>query len=108
MVVGWDDKPFSAMNLYNNTRVTTDSPSYVVSADCAIFGFSDDALRVLIVRRAVAPFEEYWCLPGGAMSDEENLEQTASRLLRELVNVEDIPIRQVGTYSYPSVIPYDE
>ena len=96
------------MNLYNNTRVTTDSPSYVVSADCAIFGFSDDALRVLIVRRAVAPFEGYWCLPGGAMSDEENLEQTASRLLRELVNVEDIPIRQVGTYSYPGVIPYDE
>jgi 8-oxo-dGTP diphosphatase len=94
-----------AMNVNNNTTVTTDSHSYAITADCAIFGFSDDALRVLIVRRAIAPFAGSWCLPGGAMSDDETLEQTAERLLLELVDVENIPFRQVGTYSAPKRHP---
>jgi 8-oxo-dGTP diphosphatase len=93
------------MNVYNNTRVTTESLSFAVAADCAIFGFSEDALRVLIVRRAVPPFAGHWVLPGGAISDEETLEQTAKRLLLELVDVENIPIRQVKTYSSPSRHP---
>lgn len=33
------------------------------------------------------------------MRQDETLEDTATRLLRELVNVENIPIQQVGTYS---------
>lgn len=33
------------------------------------------------------------------MQQDETLKGTADRLLRELVSVEDIPIRQVGTYS---------
>lgn len=94
-----------AMNVYNNTRVTTESRSFAVTADCAIFGFSEDALRVLIVRRAVSPFAGHWCLPGGAISEEETLEQTAKRLLLELVDVENIPIRQVKTYSTPNRHP---
>lgn len=87
------------MNITNTTQVTTESHSVAVTADCVIFGFSGDALRVLLVRRAVEPFKGRWVLPGGVMRPEETLEDTATRLLRDLVNVENVPIRQVGTYS---------
>ena len=87
------------MNTNPTTRVTTESHSVALTADCAIFGFSEDALRVLIVRRAVLPYKGEWVLPGGAMHSEETLEQTAIRVLRDLVNVENVPMQQVCTYS---------
>ena len=87
------------MNTNPTTRVTTESHSVALTADCAIFGFSEDALRVLIVRRAVLPYKGEWVLPGGAMHSEETLEQTAIRVLRDLVSVENVPMQQVCTYS---------
>ncbi len=87
------------MNITTTTQVTIESHSVAVTADCAIFGFSADALRVLLVRRAVEPFKSWWVLPGGALHKDETLEGTAARLLRDLVNVENVPVRQVSTYS---------
>jgi 8-oxo-dGTP diphosphatase len=87
------------MDIKKTSQVTTESHSVAVTADCVIFGFSADALRVLLVRRAVEPFGGCWVLPGGAMRQDETLEGTATRLLRDLVNVENVPIRQVSTYS---------
>jgi len=87
------------MNPISTTQVTNESHSVALTADCAIFGYSDDALRVLLVRRAVEPFRGFWVLPGGAMQRDETLISTAVRLLKDLVNVENIPMRQVGTYS---------
>jgi 8-oxo-dGTP diphosphatase len=83
----------------HTSRVSTESHAVALTADCAIFGFSKDALRVLLVRRAVEPFKGAWVLPGGAMQPDETLEDTATHLLRNLVNVQNVPIRQVGTYS---------
>ena len=80
-------------------RVTSQSHAVAATADCAVFGYSEDTLRVLLVRRAVEPFEGGWVLPGGALGQEETLEGTASRLLNELVNINDVRLRQVRTYS---------
>ncbi|OAV45747.1 hypothetical protein A3850_000925 [Lewinella sp. 4G2] len=79
--------------------VTTKSQAFAITADCAIFGFSEGDLRVLLVRRAVEPFSGEWVLPGGAMQAKETLEETANRVLRDLVNVENVPMQQVATYS---------
>jgi 8-oxo-dGTP diphosphatase len=87
------------METNHKNRVTTESHAVALAADCAIFGFSADALRVLLVRRAVEPFRGAWVLPGGAMQPDETLEDTATHLLRNLVNVENVPIHQVATYS---------
>lgn len=87
------------METNHTSRVSTESHAVALTADCAIFGFSGDALRVLLVRRAIDPFKGIWVLPGGAMQPEETLEDTATHLLRNLVNVEDVRIHQVGTYS---------
>ena len=41
------------MDTQHTSRVTSESYAVAMTADCAIFGFSRDALRVLLVRRAV-------------------------------------------------------
>lgn len=87
------------MDVNHPNRVTSESHAVTLAADCAIFGFSGDALRVLLVRRAVEPFKGSWLLPGGAMQPAETLEHTATGVLRNLVNVENVPMRQVAVYS---------
>lgn len=87
------------MNPQHASRVTTESHAVALTVDCAVFGFSGDALRVLLVRRAVEPFKGAWVLPGGAMQPGETLEDTSAEVLRKLVSVQDVPMRQVGTYS---------
>ncbi|WP_168797494.1 NUDIX hydrolase [Neolewinella litorea] len=84
-----------------NIRVTPQTSAAAHTADCAVFGFSKGELRVLLVQRAVEPFSGYWVLPGGAMGDEERLEETARRVLLELVGVRDLYLQQVATYSDP-------
>ncbi|WP_157974323.1 NUDIX hydrolase [Lewinella sp. IMCC34183] len=86
-------------------RVSTASSAAAHTADCAIFAFSEGELRVLLVRRSVEPFAGSWLLPGGAMSQEDTLEETARRVLLELVGVQDISLTQVGTFSDPGRHP---
>ncbi|WP_116107438.1 NUDIX hydrolase [Lewinella sp. IMCC34191] len=86
-------------------RVTPSSVASAHTADCVIFGFADKELRVLLVRRAVPPFAGDWVLPGGAMMDRETLEETARRVLLDMVGVKNVTLRQVGTYSDPDRHP---
>ena len=88
-----------------STRVTAQSAAATHTVDCVVFGFAEGELRVLLVRRAVAPFAGRWVLPGGAMSTDETLEQTAQRVLKELVGVSNLRLTQVATYSAPERHP---
>lgn len=86
-------------------RVSDESSAAVHTADCAVFGFSQGEMRVLLVHRTAQPFAGQWLLPGGAMSATETLEETARRVLLELVGVRDVALRQVRTYSAPDRHP---
>ena len=92
-------------NSPNSIQISARSAAVAHSADCAIFGCTEGTLRVLLVRRGVAPYKDCWVLPGGAMQANETLEDTATGLLRELVNVDNVPMRQVATYSDPDRHP---
>ena len=39
--------------------------SYSVSVDCVIFGYDQDFLKVLLIKRGVDPYVDYWALPWG-------------------------------------------
>ena len=69
-----------------------------VTVDIVIFSIREDELQVLLVRRDIDPFKEKWALPGGFVKIEENLEEAATRELREETGVKDVYLEQLYTF----------
>ena len=61
--------------------------------------------EILLIRRAHAPFEGSWALPGGFLDEDETLEACAARELMEETGVTSGALRLVGTYSEPDRDP---
>lgn len=61
--------------------------------------------RILLTKRAIAPFKNYWCLPGGHVEYGEKVEKA---ILREMKEELGIPVKikkLVGVYSDPKRDP---
>lgn len=76
-----------------------------LSIDCVIFGFENNELEILLIKRGVNPFTGQWALPGGFILKEEELDEGARRILFETTGVENIFMEQVaafgGLHRYP-------
>lgn len=60
---------------------------------------NDKKLSILLVKREDFPFKDKWCLPGGFLNPKaETLEDTAKRILKNEVNLENIYMEQLYTY----------
>lgn len=68
-----------------------------ISADCVIFGFHENELRVLLLKWKNGP----WCLPGGFVRKEDSLEQSAVRIVKERTGLDNIFMRQFYVFSAP-------
>jgi len=77
------------------------APRYLVSVDCVIFGYENEALKVLLCPRLVEPNYGAWSLMGGFVMPDESLDQAASRVLKSTVGLENIYLEQVRTFSEP-------
>jgi len=71
------------------------------TVDSVLFTVQDGALKVLMVKRANAPFSGFWGLPGGFVDLELDVstDATALRKLQEKTNVEPRYLEQLATYS---------
>ena len=69
-----------------------------VTVDNVIFGFDKEGLKILLIKRGEAPFEDQWALPGYFMRKEEDLDTAAERVLRELTGLEDVYLEQVNSF----------
>jgi 8-oxo-dGTP diphosphatase len=69
-----------------------------LSADCVIFGFHENELRVLLLKwKGDGP----WCLPGGFVRHEDTLEQSATRIVSQRTGLDNIFMRQFHVFSDP-------
>ncbi|GAB3985444.1 NUDIX domain-containing protein [Spirosoma daeguense] len=66
-----------------------------VSLDLVIFGFHTGQLKVLLLRWKGT---NDWCLPGGRIRHEENLDDAAYRSLRERTGLSEIFLQQFHTF----------
>ena len=66
-----------------------------VSIDCVIFGFHQGQLKVLLLRWKGT---DDWCLPGGRIRHDENLDDAAHRGLCERTGLSDIYLQQFHTF----------
>ncbi len=69
-----------------------------LSIDCVVFGYENSILEVLLIKRKVSPEEGKWALPGGFILQDENIDDSALRILEETSNVKNIYLEQVHTF----------
>ncbi len=81
-------------------------PQMYVTTDAVTFSWSrDEGLRILLIRRASAPFPDSWALPGGFVEEEEDLIDACVRELREETGVEAAAMVQIGAWGKPGRDP---
>jgi hypothetical protein len=78
-----------------------------ISVDCVIFGFDSTELKILLVQREKLPNEDS-CLPSGIMKlpgnlidENEGLDESAYRVLKELTGLEKIYLKQFSVFGNP-------
>ena len=87
-------------------KVYTDSEDFLIlpsiSVDCVIFGYSENNLSVL-VRNEFVPLgntiHKEWKFPGNHVRRNEDIYQTAARILKEQTGLDGIYVKQFQVFS---------
>lgn len=74
-------------------------PHAAITADCVIYGFDGERLKILLVERGLEPCKGMWALPGGFMKIDETIEETARRELFEETGLKDVYMTQFKMFS---------
>lgn len=69
-----------------------------VATDCIIFGFHEGRIKLLVFKRRVAPFEGNWSLIGSFVKLEEDVEDSAKRVLEEITGLKNVFMEQLKAY----------
>jgi len=69
-----------------------------LSLDCVIFGFHENQLKVLLLKMKNA---KQWCLPGGFVFKNENIDQAVKRVLKERTGLSEIFLQQFNVFGRP-------
>ena len=87
-------------NDYERLSLTTDILVLSVSSnDNANYRKTDDKkMSVLLVKRDTYPFKDKWCLPGGFVGYNEELDDAPKRILKQETNLDNIYLEQLYTY----------
>ena len=72
--------------------------NYSVSVDCVIFGYDDSGLKVLLIKRGVEPYLDFWALPGDLVQIKESIDGAVVRVLKDLTGLSNIYTEQVKTF----------
>ncbi len=78
---------------------------YPITVDCVIFGYSENILKVALIKRKKPPFVGSWAIPGGFIIGDETVEEGASRELKEETGLENIYLEQFHVFSAPKRDP---
>ncbi len=84
-----------------------DQVQLLVAVDCIIFGFDNEELKILLIKRNFEPEKGKWSLMGGFLKPEETSENAASRILEALTGLHDVYLEQVHTYTDPQRDPVE-
>jgi len=76
-----------------------------VSIDCAIFGYHDHQLKILLSELEGL---EGLCLPGGYIKRVETLDEAANRIVKEKTSITGLYLQQYKTFGDPDRIKWDE
>ena len=84
---------------------THDYARPALTTDCVVFGLDQDDLKILLIQRALPPFENEWALPGGFIQVGEDIDTCARRELEEETGLKNIFLEQLATIGTPDRDP---
>jgi 8-oxo-dGTP diphosphatase len=73
-------------------------PRAALTVDCAVFGYDEGELKILLIERALEPFKDRWALPGGFVRIDETLDAAARRELVEETGLKNVFLEQLYTF----------
>ena len=76
-----------------------------VSIDCAIFGYHERQLKVLLIKHK---FLDGWLLPGGYIKRTEKLVEAASRNVKDRTGIDGLFLQQFKTFGDPKRMKLEE
>ncbi len=87
-------------NDYERLSITTDILVLSVSSnDNSNYRKTDDKkMSILLVKRETYPFKDNWCLPGGFVGYNEELDDAPRRILKQETNLDNIYLEQLYTF----------
>lgn len=71
----------------------------LLAVDGIIFGFDEEDLKILLIKRDFEPEKGKWSLVGGFLKQHESLNTAAIRILHHYTGLTNIYMEQVATYS---------
>lgn len=71
----------------------------LLAVDCIIFGFDEEDLKILLIKRDFEPEKGKWSLMGGFLHKEETLDIAAIRVLNSLTGIQNIYMEQLYSFS---------
>jgi Uncharacterized conserved protein len=75
-----------------------DQERFFVSVDCLILGFKNNKLYLLITKRKFEPLKGMDSLMGGFIRANENIDESATRVVSEYTGIQGVYMEQVGAY----------
>jgi 8-oxo-dGTP diphosphatase len=73
-------------------------PRPMVAADAVVFAFCAGKAKLLLVNRRNEPFKGQWCLPGGFVDIDEELDDAVARELAEETALTGVKLEQVHSF----------
>ncbi len=82
-------------------RETKQYPAPLLSVDSVVFTVTNKILKVLLVKRAIAPYKSQWSLPGGYidLEKDQTTRDTAIRKIKQKTNINAPYLEQLQTVS---------
>lgn len=71
----------------------------LLAVDCIIFGFDNEGLKILLIKRGFEPEKGKWSLMGGFLKRDEVLDNAAIRVLNTYTGLNNIYMEQLYAYS---------
>ncbi|MGV3764054.1 NUDIX hydrolase [Parapedobacter sp.] len=79
----------------------------LVAVDCIIFGFDGYNLKLLLVKRGFEPEKNKWSLMGGFVQSDEQPQDAASRVLKQLTGLQNVYMEQLLVFGEPKRDPIE-
>ena len=81
-----------------STQYYSQYDQFYVAVDCIIFGFHQNELKLLLIKRKFDPCIGEWSLMGGFLNRGESIDQAAERVLLDLTGLKNVFMEQIGVF----------